>query len=274
MESPAAVLVDQLELQPGPATSGLVYWSAEPGENALNLGGRLFGGMLVAHTIVAAGRSSPDFSVHMVQQTFLRAGSTDATLHYEVRTLHTGRTYRTVAIEATQADNVIGHAQVSLTRGAEGPEHAEPAPSITPISEMVNRDEIRNRPAWDRQPVTMLVDEHEHHGSDPDLAFWLRANGELPEDPIIHQAVLGYASDRGLMTVAARPHTDASRLPGSSLNHTIWFHRPLNLARWHSHAMHSPSMASGRGFVRGEIHDETGRHVASTAQQAAFRLPT
>ncbi len=246
-------------------------WHGEAGENALNRSNRLFGGMVVAQTIVAAGRTHPDRTIHSVQQVFLRGGSAADPLRYVVERLFTGRTYASCRVEVHQGDHIISHAHVGVTSGIEGPDRQEPAPAVIALDGSVNRDELRNRPNWDDQPVEMRIDPTTADDGRPSMTAWIRPAGQMPADPLMHQAVLGFVSDRGLMSTAWRPHASESDFKGATLDHTIWFHRPLRFDDWHSYDMHSPTIAGGRGLNQGVIHHHDGTHVATTMQQATFR---
>jgi len=232
---------------------------------------RLFGGVIVAQTIVAAGRTYLERDVHSVQQIFLRAGDGTDPLCYRVERLYTGRTYASVRVEVLQGGHLISHAQVGLTSGIESPDRQDAGPVLPPPEEMANRDELRNRPGRQDLPVDMYIDPETEGDGRPNSETWIRPRGPMPHDPLMHKAVVGYASDRGLMSVAWRPHGTGSSFVGSSLDHSIWFHRPIEFNDWHSYVMHSPTIASGRGLNHGAIHDRDGTHVATTLQQATFR---
>ena len=264
-------LLHRLDLQQGETSESTTTWHGEAGEGALNLSNRLFGGMVDAQTIVAAGRTYADREVHSVQQFFLRGGSADVPLRYRVDRLFTGRTYASARVEVHQGDHMISHAQIGLTSGIEGPDRQADAPSLPPVESMVNRDELRNRPNWDDQPVKMYIDAEAHDDGRPEMHMWMRPDGPMPDDPLMHKAVLGYVSDRGLMSVAWRPHANESAFKGATLDHSLWFHRPVRFDDWHSYSMHSPTIAGGRGLNHGEIHDHDGTHIASTTQQGTFR---
>ena len=104
--------------------------------------------------------------------------------------------------------------------------------------------------------------------------FWLRANGDLPEDPLLHQCVAAYASDLGPIEAAMRRHVVGFALEETSpvsLDHTIWFHRPLRMNNWLLHRLESPVAASGRCLVRGSLFAQDGVPVASMAQELLLR---
>ena len=269
--TPVERLLYRLDLEQGATDEASTTWHGEAGENALNLSNRLFGGIVVAQTIVAAGRTHADRDLHSVQQVFLLGGNASDPLHYRVERLFTGRTYALVRVEVRQGDHIISHAQVGVTAGIEGPDRQDSPPTMVGLETTVNRDELRKRANWDDQPVEMLIDPASEGDGAPDLSGWIRPAGPMPDDPIMHKAVLGFVSDRGLMSVAWRPHGGHGSFKGATLDHSIWFHRPLKFDDWHSYDMHSPTIANGRGLNHGTIHHHDGTHVATTAQQGTFR---
>lgn len=264
-------LLHRLELRPGERTASSLTWIGDAGANALNLNNRLFGGMVAAQAVVAAGRSHPDRTIHSVQQVFLRPGRADVELNYVVTTGFEGGTYTGTRVDVVQGGDLISHALVGLTRGIDSPARQDPAPATSPTETLVNRDEYRHRPNWEDQPVELRVDPAVEDSAAPDYQLLLRPAGTLPADPLIHQAVLAYATDRGFMNVSWRPVRDTGEYRGSTLDHSIWFHRPVQLVDWHSHTAHSPSLHMGRGLVQGQVHDAGGTLVATTTQQGTFR---
>ena len=261
----------RLDLAQGETSEASTTWHGQAGENALNMSNRLFGGVVVAQTIVAAGRTYADRQLHSVQQVFLRGGNATDPLRYRVERLFTGRTYASVRVEVHQGDHIISHAQVGVTSGIEGPDRQDDPPVMVPREVTVNRDALRKRANWDDQPVEMWIDPATHGDGKPNLSTWIRPAGLLPADPIMHRAVLGFVSDRGLLSVAWRPHGEPGGFKGATLDHSIWFHRPPQFNDWHSYDMHSPTIAGGRGLSHGTIHHHSGAHIATTVQQGTFR---
>jgi acyl-CoA thioesterase-2 len=108
----------------------------------------------------------------------------------------------------------------------------------------------------------------------PRRLLWLRARGTLPDDPALHRYLLAYISDYTFMSTALAPHGLTwlqPRLQIASIDHAMWFHRPLRVDTWLLHVIDSPSAAGARGFVRGSIFTRDGRLVASTAQEGLMR---
>ena len=104
---------------------------------------------------------------------------------------------------------------------------------------------------------------------------WLRAVGKLPDEQWIHQAILAYASDYGLLVTALKPHGIPYRTKGlqlASLDHSLWMHRPFRADQWLLYSTDSPVTNGARGFVRGTIHSQSGELVASVAQEGLIRM--
>jgi acyl-CoA thioesterase-2 len=105
--------------------------------------------------------------------------------------------------------------------------------------------------------------------------FWLRAVGDIPDEHVLHQAVLAYASDYGLLGTALQPHGLTVRAPGlqvASLDHALWFHRSFRADDWLLYAIDSPAAAGARGFTRGSIYTKDGKLIASVAQEGLMRV--
>src|SRR5690606_12488051 len=104
----------------------------------------------------------------------------------------------------------------------------------------------------------------------PVRQVWFRSAAPLPDDPLLHQAVLAYASDYGLLAAALLPHGLTIRSPGlqiASLDHALWFHRDFRADEWLLYAVDSPAAAGARGFAHGSIYTREGKLIASVAQE-------
>ena len=55
------------------------------------------------------------------------------------------------------------------------------------------------------------------------------ARGALPDDPVLHRALLAFVSDMSLLDTALLPHGKSifSDVQVASLDHAMWFHRPV-----------------------------------------------
>ncbi len=115
---------------------------------------------------------------------------------------------------------------------------------------------------------------HARSAEAPHKHTWLRIKERLPDDPVIHAALLGYMSDLDFMSTAMLPHGPSFEIysvQGASLDHAMWFHRPFRADEWLLFAKESPVAWGARGFVRGQFFDRHGTLVASAAQECLMR---
>lgn len=254
---------------------------------------RVFGGQVLAQAVIAAGRTvEATRRCHSLHAYFILPGEASAPIVYQVENLRDGGSFATRRVTAIQHGRPIFNAALSFHRDEEGLDHAVPMPEAPDPEGVVGEDELARRVehliperfretltserAVDYRPVDP-VDPFAPEATDAELEVWLRANGELPDDPLVHQAILAYASDYGLLGTALRPHARSvmdPRIMAASLDHAIWFHRPFRADAWLLYAMEGPSAAGARAFTRGTVHDREGRHVASVAQEGLVRLVT
>jgi acyl-CoA thioesterase-2 len=128
------------------------------------------------------------------------------------------------------------------------------------------------------RPIEMrVINPDDHFGGtklEPLRYVWIRAAGPVPNDPIVHQCLLAYASDWGLLATSLRPHglsILSRKIQSASLDHAMWFHRDFRIDDWLLYVTDSPSASGARGFTRGEVYDRQGRLVASAAQEGLIR---
>lgn len=242
----------------------------------------VFGGLVAAQALVAAGRTvAPDRAVHALHAQFLRAGDHRAPVEYRVDRTRDGGSFSHRLVSARQHDRVIATFSASFARSLPGPEHAVVAPDV-PRPETLRPDHevLADRP--EVHPNARVVDVVELR-TVPDespevLRQWLRAAGTVDADPLVHAAVLVYASDLRILQPALRPHRLSllddvhSGAQPATLDHTVWFHEPTRVDRWLLLVATSPWAGHGRGLVRAEVFDATGRLVAEVAQEALIRV--
>ena len=253
--------------------------------------GRVFGGQVFAQALVAARRTVDGArEAHSVHGYFILPGDLEVPIVYFVDRLRDGTSFTTRRVTAIQHGRAIFNLSVSFHIDETGVEHQEPMPSAPPAEQLVTElDLIRalesrippsrrtvltqDRPI-DFRPVVPL-DPFNPKPLTPVRHVWFKAYGELPDDPLLHQAVLAYASDHGLLGTALLPHGLSLWSPGmqlASLDHSLWMHRPFRVDEWLLYAMDSPVAAGARGFVRGSIYSRDGALVASVAQEGLMRL--
>jgi acyl-CoA thioesterase-2 len=194
----------------------------EPLDRDLYLGGtgggqgRLFGGLVAAQSVVAAGRTVAEGALHSLHAYFLRPGRHRVPIRFVVDRIRDGRTFTTRRVVAHQGGEAIFNLAASFARPESGISHQDAMPDAPAPDGLEDWEDVRARtlgsPAQRRPdgPVEIRVCDPD----DPDPAvkqtpykrIWMRPRGPLPEDPLVHAAVLVYASDRTLLSTAARPH--------------------------------------------------------------------
>jgi len=255
-------------------------------------GPAVFGGQVLGQALMAAGRTVlAAHSVNSLHGYFLRAGDKAVPIVYEVDRIRDGASFSTRRVVAVQHGEAIFHMSASFHRREPGPaEHQSGMPAAAPPEQLVNEHE-RQRAMAERLPERMRgflqqpqpVDLRSCDPLDPLLPearpaqalHWLRAVDRLPDEPLLHQALLAYASDWSLMRVAMLPHRLNFPQPGVmgvSLDHAMWFHRDFRFDDWLLYQSDSPSLHGARGFCRGSLWGRDGSLVASVAQEALIRV--
>ncbi len=256
-----------------------------------NLGtGRVYGGQVFAQALVAARRTVEGREAHSAHGYFILPGDLKAPIVYFVDRLRDGSSFTTRRVTAIQHGQAIFNLSASFHIEEKGAVHqvempAAPDPeTLTPeldlIRAMAERipEPLRSVVTQDRpidvRPVDP-IDPLRAEKREPVRRAWFRAVGRLPDEPAIHQAILAYASDYGLLVTALQPHGIPWRSPTlqlASLDHSVWMHRPFRADEWLLYSTDSPIASGARGFVRGTIHTRAGELVASVAQEGLMRV--
>jgi acyl-CoA thioesterase-2 len=253
--------------------------------------GRVFGGQVLAQSLVAAMRTiSEERFVHSMHGYFLRPGDAEQPITFSVDRIHDGRSFSTRRTQAYQnglpilsmiasfqsADEGLDH-QFAMPEGLPEPESLPSAAETLagvdhPIAEnwaSARAFDMRHVPS----PVYFSV-EGEHV---PHQAVWLKAKSALPDDENLHRAALAYASDYSILEPIMRGHGVAWGTPGlkaASLDHAMWFHRFGRVDEWMLYAQESPTAVGGRGLSLGRIYSRDGVLLASVAQEGMVRVPS
>ena len=252
--------------------------------------GRVFGGQVLAQSIVAATRTvEADRHIHSMHGYFLRPGDVNFPITFSVDRIHDGRSFSTRRTQAYQNGLPILSMIASFQTEDSGFEHQDAMPEGLPEPESLpstatSLEDVRHPVAqyWASQrpfdmrhvtsPIYLSV-EGEHVAQQ---AVWFRTIGDMPDDPGLHRAALAYASDYTIMESVMRRHGIAWATPGlkaASLDHAMWWHRPARVDEWLLYVQESPTAGGGRGLSQGRIFSRVGRLVASVAQEATIRLP-
>ncbi|MBE0599202.1 MAG: acyl-CoA thioesterase II [Desulfuromonadales bacterium] len=251
---------------------------------------RLFGGQVLGQALAAAERTVPDRAVHSFHAYFLLMGSDKAPIVYQVERLRDGRSFTTRHVVAIQKGKPLFSMTASFQVDEAGMEHQANMPDVPgpdefpPLLEALGRMRERNLRLEkflhefpiEIRPVTPV----NPYASGIHLPFsrvWMRAVGRLPDGRGLHQALLAYASDYGLITTAGLPHgvpANEGKFQEASLDHALWFHRDFRMDEWLLYVTDSPNLSNARGFTQGRIFTRDGKLVASVAQEGLIRERT
>ncbi len=275
---PLARLLRRLDLEPLDRD----LWLGSPGRGE----GRLFGGLVAAQALIAASRTTTDTtSVHSLHGYFLRPGTHAAPIRYVVDRIRDGRTFSTRRVVAHQGGEAIFNLDASFALPESGISHQDAMPEAPDPEGLPDWEEVRaaalGDPAKRRPPgpVELRVCDREPSRDGESLParkrVWIRPAGALPEDPRLHAALLVFASDRTLLSTAARPHgIPWGRRRAASLDHAMWFHRPPRFDGWVLYTSESFVAHAARGLVHGAMYRAAdGVRVVSVVQEGLIRTP-
>ncbi|MFW6093191.1 MAG: acyl-CoA thioesterase [Pseudomonadota bacterium] len=249
----------------------------------------VFGGQVLAQAIAAAYRTvETTLGLHSLHAYFLRPGDWTRPILYEVDRIRDGRSFATRRVVAVQHGRAIFNMSSSWHKPEHGLRHALPMPDVPPPEALrgdreayreiagerpeVSRFAFRFEAIESKQVERILMTDHDRHP--PFKHTWLRTRERLPDDPEVHLAVLAYMSDLDFMSTAMLPHatnTMTGSVQGTSLDHSLWFHRPFRADEWLLFAKESPNAGGARGFVRGQFFTREGELVATAAQECLIR---
>lgn len=247
--------------------------------------GLVFGGLLLAQAVVAAGRTVAERLPHSLHAHFLRPARYGVALDWTVARDRDGFAFGTRRATAAQQGRVVCAATVGFTTAPDAAEltHGDGAPPVPPPAAVPDWEDVRVDVLGGRG-VRRPDGPIEVRECDPDEAapragrparrrLWMRVRDRLPDDPLLHAALLAFVSDRGLLSTAARPHglMWGARL-GASLDHALWWHHPVRVDDWLLYATESPVAVGGRGLVLGALYGPGGRRVASVAQEGLVKV--
>jgi acyl-CoA thioesterase-2 len=247
---------------------------------------RVFGGQVAGQALVAAGRTvDADRRVHSLHAYFLRPGDPHIPILYEVDRIRDGKSFTTRRVVAIQHGHAIFHLSASFHVDEDGFDHMDPMPDVPRPEDLPTfQDRVKDMggdvPEWFTRPRpidTRNVQEpwrtEGREASEPRQQVWMRADGRLPDDPMLHACVLAYASDMTLLDSILLPHRGVQweALMMASLDHAMWFHRSFRADEWFLYDQSSPSAAGARGLARGAIFRSDGTLAVSVMQEGLVR---
>lgn len=252
--------------------------------------GRVFGGQQLGQALVAASNTvEPDRFIHSMHGYFLRSGNMDLPITYSVDRIRDGRSFSTRRVQAYQNGEPLFSSIYSFQVIEEGLEHQESLPegipepeSLPALVDLVAGMDDPSAQYWAKaRPFDMrhieksiyfyVEGEHVAH-----QAIWFRTIAQLPDDQILHNAALAYASDYSLLEPIYRRHGLVWSHPGlmaASLDHAMWFHRPTRVDEWLLYVQDSPNARGARGLSLGKIFNRQGELIATVAQEGLVRVP-
>lgn len=239
--------------------------------------GGLYGGQIVAQALRAAAATvDPDQPVHSLRAYFIRRGDHTEPIRFEVDRIRNGRSFTTRRVVARQAVGAILNLEASFQRPEESADvqvvHLDrslPQPDTLPS--------VQWSPAFDRRDVPpSVLAESGPPGAGRNVA-WMKVTADVGDDQLLHRCWLAYVSDDMPADAVRAGHPVFRRREGetygASLDHTIWFHRPLDATQWHLYDFTSFGFVGGRGLAIGHVFAPDGVHVATVAQEFLLRAP-
>ena len=232
---------------------------------------RVFGGQLLGQFIQIASTTCPDKAVKSQHAVFAREGRADEPIRYHATRHHEGRSFATVTITARQSRGVVATSSICMHAVEDGPQRqtVDDVPAVLGSDHQLALDLI----PWETRAA---VDLSATTTGPPEFEVWMRTPAV---DPTLAPALAAYGTDLTLIGTALRPMDGVSQrgngtwFTSAVTSHTIWFHRPFRTDAWFLLRQHSPVLAHGRSFGRGDILTEDGTLVASYAQEALLRFP-
>lgn len=252
---------------------------------------RIFGGQVIGQALVAAQQTvEAEYGVHSLHAYFLRPGDPAVPIVYQVDRIRDGRSFVTRRVNAIQHGHAIFSFMASFHLKEDGLEHEAKMPTVPTPEELGNDGEMMKgfldkmpeqmRSWWERpRPFEFRPIMTDHYLSsrklEPVQHIWIRTSGPVPDDAPLRASILAYASDMTLLDAATFAHGRSvwdPQLQMASLDHAMWFHRPIDLSDWLLYTSESPSATGSRGFARGMIFQRDGTLVASVAQEGLMRV--
>jgi acyl-CoA thioesterase-2 len=251
-------------------------------------GGRVFGGQVLAQCVVAAQSSIEGRAIHSMHGYFVRPGALGEPITFAVERIHDGRSFATRRVQAYQRGVPIFSMIASFQVPDTGVDHQDAAPVDVPAPEtlpsaaslLAGIDHPVAR-YWARRSFDVRhVDGPIYFDGAGERvahqAVWIRVVSPMADDPALHRAVLGYASDLSILEPIMRRHGVAWGTPGvksASLDHAMWWHRDGRADEWVLYVQESPSAQGGRGLAIGRMFDRDGRLLTTVAQEGMLRVP-
>jgi acyl-CoA thioesterase II len=246
---------------------------------------RIFGGELLAQALTAASVTVAGKEPHSLHVAFVRAGVPGDPVELLVDRVRDGRSMSTRRVTIVQGSRTLLVAIVSFHANAVGVDvTGDPVDHPSPERLPLLQDWADSLPAelrgagrgWIEQPMPLEVRMAEAptflggSSATGSRSHWMRLPRDVGADPVLHAALLAFASDFLLLDVIFRTHPDGAGVgafSGFSIDHALWLHRPVRFDNWHLYTQETVAIVGGRALARGSIHDAAGSLVASVTQE-------
>ena len=258
---------------------------------------RIYGGQILGQALAAGMRTvESDHRPHSMHAYFLRPGEMGRDVIFDVDPIRDGRSFTTRRVVAKQRGRAIFNASISFQKIEEGLSHQSEMPAGVPspeelpqghaamidilktagLPEGIAAFEEANFPASVIDIRSHLLERQFVTGEHPaEYGYWFRFNGDIPDDPVIHRALLAFISDHFFMGTALLPHGvnwSSHEIMGASLDHAMWFHTDIRVDQWLYYHVESPRAARARGLNLGQVFTREGKMICSTAQEGLMRV--
>jgi acyl-CoA thioesterase-2 len=251
---------------------------------------RVYGGKVLGEASTAAQLTvAPDRALHSLHAYFLREADSHSPVIYSVERSRDGKSFSARRVTAIQHGQPIFTLEASFHRQESGIEYQRTCPTVPPPEEIPavvwSRDRIETFPPRLQRMVRVIAPfeiralETREGGRDaegtPIRRAWVKAIDALPDNPVLHRAMLAYLSDYGLIWTLLAHHgfqITNENLVVASLDHAMWFHRPFRMDEWLLYYCEGVSSAGARGLARGTFYNQAGELVVSVAQEGLMRV--
>jgi len=251
---------------------------------------QVYGGQVLGQALMAAAATVEGRAVHSLHAYFLRRGDIRHPIVYDVDRSRDGSSFSSRRVIAIQHGQQIFHMSASFQAEESGLDHEAPMPAVPEPESLADSSSAElaeiephsghtrdhtplHRPfQFRRVPSTAI--RNQSCGA-PLKCFWFRAIDRVPADDTLHRCLLAYVSDYQLVGAALSRHGVSplkDEMIVASLDHAMWFHRPVRVDDWLLYATDSPSASGARGFARGSLYSRSGHLLASTAQEGLMRV--
>jgi len=261
-----------------------VFAGRHPRKNPI----RTFGGQLMAQAFMAATRTlDRDLPPTALSAHFIAGGDPNADIEFHVVRLRDERRFANRRVDAMQGDTLLATTLLSYLSAGKGLEHSFTAPDVPEPQPLPTIDEVlvgyekivpgfvdalrpiewryANDPAWVMRDKGERLDRNR---------VWLKAAGDMPQDQALHTAAMIYSSDTTVLDSIITTHGLSwgwDRIFAVTINHSVWFHRPVDFSEWVLYSTTSPVAAESRGLGMGHFFDRAGRVVATVAQEGIVK---